>query len=63
MDATLFEYMGLSREAALEQVLALVEQCRRHRGTFSLLWHNTAPLTARDKRWYEQLVAAIAARP
>ena len=63
MDRTLFQYMELSPEAAVEQVLALAEQCRRYRGTFSLLWHNSALQTAREKRWYEQLVAAIAARP
>jgi hypothetical protein len=63
MDGTLFQYMGLSPDAALERVLALVEQCRRHGGTFSLLWHNSVLQTARQKRWYEELVAAIAARP
>ena len=63
MDGTLFQYMGLSPEAALERVLPLVGQCRRHGGTFSVLWHNSVLPTARDKRWYEQLVGAIAARP
>jgi hypothetical protein len=63
MDGTLFQYMGLSPEAAREQVLALVEQCRRYGGTFSLLWHNNAVQAARQKRWYEQLMAAITARP
>jgi hypothetical protein len=63
MDGTLFQYMGLSPEAALEQILPLVDQCRRHGGTFSVLWHNNSLQTARDKRWYEQLVGAIATRP
>jgi hypothetical protein len=63
MDGTLFQYMGLSPDAALEQVLALVRQCRRHGGTFSLLWHNNTVQAARQKRWYEQLVGAVAGRP
>jgi Family of unknown function (DUF7033) len=63
MDGTLFQYMGLSPDAASERVVLLAAQCRRYGGTFSLLWHNSALQTARQKRWYEQLVAAIAARP
>jgi len=62
MDGTLGQYMGLSPAAALEQVLPMVEQCRRHGGTFSVLWHNSVLQTAREKRWYEELVAAAAAR-
>jgi hypothetical protein len=63
MDRTLFQYMALSPEAALERVLPIVEQCRRHGGTFSVLWHNSVLMSAREKRWYEQLVAAAAGPP
>jgi hypothetical protein len=63
MDGTLFQYMGLSPDAALEQVLVLVRQCRRYGGTFSLLWHNNAVQAGRQKRWYERLVGAIAGPP
>jgi hypothetical protein len=63
MDRTLFQYMALSPESALERALPVVEQCRRHGGTFSMLWHNSVLQTAREKRWYEQLVAAAAGGP
>jgi uncharacterized protein DUF7033 len=63
MDGTLFRYMGLSPAAALEHVLPIVAQCRRHGGTFSVLWHNSTLQTSREKRWYQQLVAAAVARP
>jgi hypothetical protein len=59
MDATLFEYMRLSRDAALGSVLALARECRRYGGVFSLLWHNSSLPGARDKRWYQDLVGTL----
>jgi hypothetical protein len=59
MDRTAFEYMGLSPDAAGDAIVTLARQCRRYAGTLSLLWHNNSLLTARQKRWYEQLVRAI----
>ena len=59
MDRTVFAYMGLSPDAARDAILALAGECRRYSGILSLLWHNNALLTAREKRWYEQLVTAV----
>jgi hypothetical protein len=59
MDATLFEYMELASESAFESVIAVARECRRYGGTLSLLWHNSALLTGRQKRWYEELARAL----
>ena len=63
MDGTLFEYMALSPDAAREHALAVADECRRHHGTLSLLFHNDVLMTSRRRRWYEQLVAAVAGAP
>jgi hypothetical protein len=62
MDATLFEYMKLAPDAALETVVATAGECRRHGGTLLLLWHNSSIPTARQKRWYEALVSTVSGR-
>lgn len=62
MDRTVSAYMGLSPGAARDAILALAAECRRYGGTLSLLWHNNVLLTAREKRWYEQLVTAVSKR-
>jgi peptidoglycan/xylan/chitin deacetylase (PgdA/CDA1 family) len=63
MDGTLFEYMRLSPDAALENVIGLARECRRYGGTLSLLWHNSSLPTARQKRWYENLVGTLLVQP
>jgi hypothetical protein len=63
MDATLFEYMKLAPDAAFETVAAVAGECRRYGGTLSLLWHNSSLPSARQKRWYEALVASVAVVP
>jgi hypothetical protein len=60
MDATALEYMRISRDAAAAMALDLARQCRRHRGTLTLLWHNSRLQTARERRWYEALIEAVA---
>jgi hypothetical protein len=60
MDATLFQYMGLSRAAAAEAVLDVARQCRRYAGTLTLLWHNSSLPRAADRHWYAELVEALA---
>jgi len=60
MDGTVFEYMGLAPEPAHEAIMALARECRRYGGILSLLWHNNVLLTGRSKRWYAELVQAVA---
>lgn len=40
MDVSLFNYLGLQPDAALELVKMIVEEVRQVNGVFSLLWHN-----------------------
>ena len=60
MDATALDSMSISRDAAAALALDLARQCRRHRGTLTLLWHNSRLQTARERRWYEALIEAVA---
>jgi hypothetical protein len=60
MDRSLFEYMRLPADAAMDAVVGVATECRRYGGTLGILWHNNQPLTARDKRWYAQMVRTVA---
>jgi hypothetical protein len=60
MDRTLFDYMKLGPEAALDAVLDVARACRRADGTLTMLWHNSALPTAHQRRWYEAMIAAAA---
>ena len=60
MDVTLFDYMGLSHDEAEEAVLEIASECRRAKGTLTLLWHNSTLPMAAQRRWYEGLTAALA---
>lgn len=63
MDGTLFEYTGLSPDAAAQTVLEMARQCRRYDGTLTLLWHNSSLPTFREQHWYEALIDAVATAP
>jgi hypothetical protein len=60
MDRTLFDYMGLGPQEAEQAVLEVARECRRARGTLTLLWHNSTLPTARQRRWYAALTDAVA---
>jgi hypothetical protein len=63
MDVTLLSSMALSLDAARDAVLDIAAQCRRHQGRLGILWHNNTLLrSAREKRWYAELIAAVASR-
>jgi hypothetical protein len=59
MDGTLVTYMGLSPVEGSDVVLEIARQCRRFDGTLTLLWHNSSLVTARERDWYENMVAAV----
>jgi len=40
MDRTLIDYMGLSKELAVQQVIKLAARCREVGGVLTILWHN-----------------------
>ena len=50
-------YMGYSYNGALEYILKLKEKCRRYKGTFTILWHNSS--FQQEKDW-EMYIAVIA---
>jgi peptidoglycan/xylan/chitin deacetylase (PgdA/CDA1 family) len=42
MDATLKHYRRLSPEEARERIFKIIDTVKRHRGVFTLLWHNSS---------------------
>jgi hypothetical protein len=62
MDVSLFNHMALTPACAARAALRIARECRRHGGTLGILWHNDEVLrTAREKHWYESLIAAVTA--
>ncbi|TWF79019.1 hypothetical protein FHX44_114945 [Pseudonocardia hierapolitana] len=62
MDVSLFGHMSLVPDDAARATLRIAQQCRRYGGTIGILWHNDEVLrTAREKHWYEELIATVAA--
>ena len=61
MDATLFGYQRLDRDAAAMRVRAVVDACRRQRGDAVVLYHNDALAGERMRAHYRELVADLAA--
>jgi hypothetical protein len=59
MDQTLFGYMGLEWQPALDRILKLRATCRRLKGDFTLLWHNNGLTSRREQRQYAELCAAL----
>jgi hypothetical protein len=60
MDGTLFASMALKPDDARAAVLDIAAQCRRYGGCLGILWHNNTFLRShRERRWYEELVAAV----
>ena len=61
MEGTLLgeQYMGLSKEQALEYIERLSNVCRFYNGSFSLLWHNSM-LIDNYKDLYLKVVETIA---
>ena len=59
MDGTLFEYMKLSNEEALEICIGLAEQCKQYDGEFVFLWHNTMLYDKEKKDFYIKLLESV----
>jgi hypothetical protein len=60
MDATLTYYGGLAPEMAMRAAADVAAQCRRFRGSFVLLWHNSALGSRREQSSYRELVEELA---
>lgn len=64
MDGALFRAvspanMDLPDEPAFELVRRLKRKCQRFDGAFSLLWHNSALITPRQRRIYSDVIRAL----
>lgn len=60
MDSTLFGYMRLSAEQALERLRDCVARCRLVGGVFTLLWHNSTLMDSKCSAVYEALLDELA---
>ena len=61
MECTVMDerYMGLGTGSrAYELMSSLKEKCRRHRGDFTLLWHNSRLTTDEARELYSQVLSA-----
>jgi peptidoglycan/xylan/chitin deacetylase (PgdA/CDA1 family) len=58
MEVALLDHSGLSLSSALAELRALKDQCRRHGGEFTLLWHNSRLVSPRERRLYEDALDA-----
>ncbi len=59
MDGTLFEYMQLDNENALNLVINLAEKCRKYEGNFVFLWHNTTLDNVDERIFYSAMLEKI----
>jgi hypothetical protein len=59
MDATPFDYLGLSRSDAAELIIRIARRCRSHDGDLFLLCHNSWLVGRAEKDWYRSVLAAI----
>ena len=61
MEGTLLgeQYIGLSKEQALEYIERLSNVCRFYNGSFSLLWHNTSLIQSWERQLYLEILSVI----
>lgn len=59
MDGTLYEYMGLSHEAALPVIRKLADECRKYNGEFVILWHNTMLDNIDERNFYSKMLNEV----
>ena len=60
MDVSFRRYLGASPEMTFARTMELARRARRVGGSFVLLWHNTSVLSEPQRRFYADLVAALA---
>jgi len=59
MDAASDEYLAMDLERAAASIVALVAECRRHKGDAVLLYHNSSMPGAAQQAHYRELVASL----
>jgi peptidoglycan/xylan/chitin deacetylase (PgdA/CDA1 family) len=61
MECTIIDkaYMGLGHgEAAFERIMRLVDKCRKYKGDFTLLWHNSRLQDAAEIALYSRIISS-----
>jgi hypothetical protein len=58
MEMSVLDRPGVDAAAAAAEFEALKTQCRRHGGSFTLLWHNSRLVLGRERRLYEEVLGA-----
>jgi len=55
MDQTVLQslYMGLKGRKALSFIREMYDQCKKHNGDFTLLWHNYRFINKEDRELYQ----------
>jgi hypothetical protein len=53
------QYGGQTPAAAVPNILALADTCRRHRGAFTLLWHNSSLVRRVERDAYRTVLEAL----
>jgi hypothetical protein len=53
MDTPTLDRLGLPDDQLVSLIGRLRDECRRHRGDFSVLWHNNWLVTGRQRRLFE----------
>lgn len=59
MDATLYDYMKVSHNEALDIVKKLADECKKYNGEFVVLWHNTTLEDEKEKAFYAKMMDEI----
>lgn len=49
-------YMGLTKEQACDTIHRFYEQCKKYRGEFTLLWHNSQLVKSSDRAIYQACI-------
>jgi hypothetical protein len=62
MDGTLFspQYLNVDQEMGAEATIAIAQICKRFRGSFTLLWHNSMLAEPRMKMTYAKIIRCAA---
>lgn len=59
MECSLLDYMGIDIDSTIQRIVVLANECRRYRGSFTMLWHNDYLISKRQRDTYEQVLRQI----
>lgn len=56
MEASVYDCMGMSPSEGKRYICGLIDECRKHNGTFALLWHNSEIRNQQEKQKYSDII-------